>query len=114
MKEEIIDFDGMQVLYYIGTNAEDNFNVIGKGDPNDLWFHVNGISSCHVVMKHADMVDKKTTRMLIKKGALLCKQHTRKLASQKNVEIIYTQIKNVAKTPIAGCVMTKNTNTICV
>jgi predicted ribosome quality control (RQC) complex YloA/Tae2 family protein len=114
MKEEIIDFDGMQAVYYIGTSAEDNFNVISRGEPNDLWFHVNGVSSCHVVMKLDNMVDKKTTRTLIKKGALLCKQHTRKLASQKNVEIVYTQIKNITKTKVAGCVMTQNTKTICV
>jgi hypothetical protein len=57
-------------------------------------------------------IDKKELRYVIKTGALLCKNNTNKLKSIKNVEIIYTQIKNITKTDIDGCVLTQNVKTI--
>jgi len=53
-------------------------------------------------------------RYIIKVGALLCKNNTNKLKSVKNVEIVYTQIKNVTKTSVPGCVLTQNTKTVVV
>jgi len=43
---------------------------------------------------------------------ILCKSNTNKIKSIKNIEIIYTFIKNVTKTDVLGCVVTKNTKTI--
>ena len=106
MKEEIIEFGDVIVIYYIGTNAKDNFDVIDKGEPTDYWLHAKDCSSCHVVVKIPDKIEigKKLLRIIIKKGAMLCKQHTNKLTSQSDVEIIYTHVKNIQKTEIAGCV----------
>ena len=102
-----------EIIFYIGTNKDENFNVIDIGKPEDLWFHANNISSCHIVCEiPTDKIDKKDLKTIIKIGALLCKQNTNKLKSIKNVEIIYTQIKNVFKTDIKGCVTTSNTKSI--
>ena len=49
---------------------------------------------------------------VIKVGALLCKSNTNKIKSIKNIVIIYTFIKNIAKTATTGCVITQNTKTI--
>jgi len=49
---------------------------------------------------------------IIKVGALLCKNNTNKLKSIKNVEIMYTYIKNIVKTEVPGCVISQNTKTI--
>ena len=46
---------------------------------------------------------------IIKKGSLLCKQNTNKLYEEKNVEIIYTLIKNITKTDKVGSVIANNT-----
>ena len=92
------------VVYYIGTNAEDNFAVIDKGEPTDYWFHANDISSCHVVVSIPDDIDKKGLRTIIKRGALICKQNTNKLRTLNDVEIMYTKVKNVIKTDIPGLV----------
>ena len=51
-------------------------------------------------------------RYIITAGALLCKNNTNKLKSLKNIEIIYTQIKNITKTKIPGCVETQNVKTV--
>ena len=101
MKEETVYFDNIAIVYYIGTNAEDNFAVIDKGGPDDFWFHAKDVSSCHVVANLPDGIDKKR---FVKCGALLCKQNTNKLKNFDKVEIIYTTLNNVVKTDIPGLV----------
>ena len=107
MKTETVFIQGLkrEIVFHIGKNKEDNFEVIDNGKSKD-------ISSCHVVCELPEDIDKKDMRYIIKTGALLCKNNTAKLKSQKNVEVIYTQIQNVTKTKIPGCVLTENTKTI--
>jgi predicted ribosome quality control (RQC) complex YloA/Tae2 family protein len=114
MKQENVFIQPLkrEIIYYIGKNKDDNFKVIDAGKSDDLWFHAENESSSHIVCIVPDDIDKSDLKYIIKVGALLCKNNTNKLKSQKNVEIIYTQIKNVIKTAIAGCVQTTNTKTI--
>ena len=114
MKTENIYIDALkrEITFHIGKNQNENFEVIDKGKPTDLWFHAKHISSCHVVCEIPDNLSKKETRYIIKVGALLCKSNTNKIKGINNVEIIYVFIKNVIKTHIPGCVVTQNTKTI--
>jgi predicted ribosome quality control (RQC) complex YloA/Tae2 family protein len=102
------------VTFHIGKKQDDNFDVIDMVAGNDLWFHANNISSCHVVCEvpKDQNLSKKQMMYLVKIGALLCKNNTNKLKSVSNVEIIYTKIQNVTKTSVPGCVITKNTKMI--
>ena len=111
MKEQVVYFDNIvdDVIYYIGTNASDNFRVIDMGKPDDIWFHAKDLSSCHVVAQIPDYIDKQGIKTIIKRGVQLCKQNTNKLAIIENVDFIYTKIKNVMKTDVDGCVITKHT-----
>jgi predicted ribosome quality control (RQC) complex YloA/Tae2 family protein len=91
------------VTYHIGQNAKDNFAVIDSTESSlDIWFHSAEESSCHVVCLVPPDMDKKTIRLIIKQGALLCKINTPKLKCLKKTEIIYTEIENVKKTHIDG------------
>lgn len=114
MKTENIFIQALkrEISFYIGKNQSENFKVIDMGSEDDLWFHAKDESSCHVVCEIPDDIDKKELKYIIKTGALLCKNNTNKLKSITNVPIIYTQIKNIEKTNIAGCVITKNTKTV--
>jgi len=114
MRSENVFIQGLkrEIVFHIGKNKEENFEVIDNGKQDDIWFHAKDISSCHVVCELPENVDKKDLRYIIKAGALLCKNNTNKLRTLKNVEIIYTQIKNVTKTKVPGCVSTENTKTI--
>jgi predicted ribosome quality control (RQC) complex YloA/Tae2 family protein len=114
MKTENIFIEPLkkEIVYYIGKKKEENFQVIDKGTDSDLWFHAANESSCHVVCKVPDNIEKSDMHYLIKIGALLCKSNTNKLKSQKDVEFIYTYIKNVVKTEIEGCVQTSNVKII--
>lgn len=114
MKESTIYFDNVvdEVTYYIGTSAADNFAVIDKGGPDDYWFHASDCSSCHVVVNVPEHVDKRELKTIIKKGALLCKQNTSKLAKLQSVTVVYTKVKYITKTDVSGCVTMKNEKTI--
>jgi len=107
MKTENIYIQGLneEITFYIGQNKNENFDVIDKGDSDDLWFHGNDMSSCHVVAIIPKDLSKKEIKYIVKMGAFLCKKNTSKLSKQHDfVEIIYTQIKNIEKTNIPGCV----------
>jgi predicted ribosome quality control (RQC) complex YloA/Tae2 family protein len=110
MKTEILFLQGLniEITFYIGQNCNENFDVIDKGDKDDLWFHANECSSCHVVANIPKNISKNDKKYIIKAGALLCKNNTNKLKKNRNVEIVYTKIKNIEKTSIPGCVTIKN------
>jgi predicted ribosome quality control (RQC) complex YloA/Tae2 family protein len=94
------------VLFYIGTNANDNDQVILNGSPDDFWFHAAETSSCHVVAMMPDKYNKKEKHQIIKAGAALCKQHTTKLKKEKTTPFIFTKLRHVQRTSTAGLVKT--------
>lgn len=114
----------INIVYKIGTCAKNNFELIDEADPNDLWFHLNNESSCHVIacLKNItyttrddelpnfydinfDELEKKQKQQIVKQGALLCKQYSR-LKSAPKVEVTYTKVENICKTDIVGSVTT--------
>lgn len=111
--EKTIEFPQLQIEvdYVIGKSAAENFEIIDNAEDYHIWFHVKDNPSSHVIAKLEDDLKKKELRYIIKQGAILCKQHS-KLTNQKNVDIIYTQIKNITKTDIPGSVYTQNEKTI--
>jgi predicted ribosome quality control (RQC) complex YloA/Tae2 family protein len=101
------------IEYYIGENKHDNFEILDVSYDEDIWFHAKDESSCHVIAKIDHMrLDKKSLRQIIKQGCLLCKQYTNKLNGKKEVEFIYTERKNVAKTKVIGMVTHRNSKSL--
>ena len=97
----------IEVEFVIGKNAQDNFNIIDNAEPHHIWFHIEGQSSCHVIAKLEEPLDRKNVKYVIKQGAVLCKQHS-KQNNQKNVPIVYTNIENVTKSNTTGSVVIQN------
>lgn len=114
MKTENLFIQGLNkvIAFHIGQHKNDNFNVIDKGGQDDLWFHASCTSSCHVVAIIPENISKKEKKYIIKAGAHLCKRYTTKLSRENDVEIVYTELKNVEKTQTIGCVKIKNGKTI--
>lgn len=106
MKIETIFVQGLnkEITFMIGKDKDDNFAIIDESDMTDLWIHANGHSSCHVVCKIPLGSNKKELKYIIKMGAILCKKYTNKLKSLQNVEFVYSDVKNVQKTNVIGCV----------
>jgi predicted ribosome quality control (RQC) complex YloA/Tae2 family protein len=122
----------INVVYKIGKDAQNNFELIDAADNNDVWFHLKGVSSCHVIacLKNIqyttrddelpnfydinfDTLEKKEKQQIITQGALLCKQYS-KLKSAKNVDIVYAKIEDVHKTDVPGSVFTYKSKVIVV
>lgn len=115
MKIIEVYFDNLKIKikYYIGKNKQDNFNIIDVCNPNDIWFHINNHSSCHVIACIPDNIIDKDINCIVKTGGSLCKQNTNKYKLVKDkIEIMWTYLKNVKKTHIIGCVIAENINII--
>jgi len=97
-----------EIIYDVGESAEENFDILDDATGEDMWFHVQGFSSCHVIARIDGIeLDKKQLRQVITQGCMLCKQYSR-YAYMNNLVVIYTRVKNVRKTNIVGRVVTKD------
>lgn len=93
---EIIEND---IKYKLGRNAEENFEIIDEAkkiNSNYWWFHIENSPSGHCIV-YTEQLDK----AIIQYAGSLVKEYS-KLKNQKNVSIIYTQLKFVKKTKIIG------------
>jgi predicted ribosome quality control (RQC) complex YloA/Tae2 family protein len=99
------------ITYFIGSNAEDNWKIIDKSKLDDIWFHLSDYPSCHVIANLSKKYNKKDQKYIIKQGAILCKQNS-KFKSEKNIKIVYTNIKNIKKTDIVGSVNILKSSTL--
>jgi predicted ribosome quality control (RQC) complex YloA/Tae2 family protein len=104
-----IDSIKSDITFTIGGNAQENFDIIDASNPNDIWFHIDGFPSEHVIAGIPEGLDtdKKKMAKIATQGAVLCKQHS-KYASQKNLRIVYTRVNDLMKTEKIGCVIALN------
>jgi predicted ribosome quality control (RQC) complex YloA/Tae2 family protein len=100
-----IDAIRSDIEYWVGDNECENFDIIDRAKPIDLWFHVDRRSSCHViaVLPEENKYDKKQLHKIAIQGSVLCKQFSRYKA-EKNLAIMYTSIERVNKTEKVGAV----------
>lgn len=94
-----------ELIIHVGENANDNFRLIDISNKKDLWFHLKDVSSPHVVIhchKYA-FIDIETIRY----AGELCKQYS-KYSENEDIEVIYTEIRNIKKTEPIGSVITRN------
>jgi len=115
MKIETVFFPNcnLTIDYMVGLNAQDNFDIIDKGNPNDLWFHVTDLPSCHIIacISNEEKLSKKEIQTIIKRGAFICKKYS-KYTHVPKLEITYTKLMNIQKSKPVGTVITTNTKTI--
>tara|TARA_B100000282_G_C31714183_1_gene482676 strand:- start:892 stop:1239 length:348 start_codon:yes stop_codon:yes gene_type:complete len=97
------------ISFSIGKNAQNNIEILKNANNNDIWFHLDNQSSCYVIAHIPENVilNKKQKNKIITQGALLCKINS-KFKSNKNVDICYSEVKNVALTDIPGTVNVSN------
>ena len=114
MKTEILFIQplNLEVEFIIGRCQEENHKVIDLGLEDDIWFHANQISSCHVIAliskcenQNNIKFNKKDLRYIMKQGAILCKKYTNSAKNEKIFEVVYTELKYIEKTNIPGQVI---------
>lgn len=108
MKTHIIeDKVGIKYTVLIGRNAKENTLLVKNSDPWDIWFHLDDISSPHIVLKTDRDNDEVSKDVLIQVGRLF---EYYKKALPRRYRVIYTQVRNVTPTRVLGEVKTKCTN----
>jgi predicted ribosome quality control (RQC) complex YloA/Tae2 family protein len=110
MKQEIFEHKSIEYMIQIGQNKQDNFDIIDSAETSDIWFHVDGMSSCHVILKTYEKM-RNIPHQVLKRCAYLCKINS-KAKTLAKCNIHYTTIENVTKTTIIGQVQIKNVKTI--
>lgn len=104
---ENIEINNKIYEIYIGRNAIGNDYIIKLSHPESLWFHLNNISSAHIILESkGDDIPKR----YINQVALKLFEYKRSLP--KNVNAIYTKVKNVKLTNTYGTVIPRNTKLI--
>lgn len=111
MRQEIFEHKSQEYVFIIGRNKEDNFRIIDASVLTDIWFHVEGEPSCHVILQNTN--NNNIPKQVIKHGAYLCKINSKAAKSNKTV-IMYTFLKNVKKTDVIGQVLVSTYKTVCV
>ena len=110
MKEEIFECKSREYVIQIGENKSDNFDIIDQANITDIWFHVEGMPSCHIILK-TDEKMRDIPNQVIKRCAYLCKINS-KAKSLKICTISYTTIDNITKTNVLGQVEVKKYKTV--
>jgi len=106
-----IDDNIKDLNVYIGENAQDNWDIITRSKQNDIWFHLDGLSSPHVILEVADL--KTIPKQILIKCCNLCKEYS-KYKTLNKINVIYTEVKNISKSGTVGTVITKKTKKISV
>lgn len=109
MKKFNIECNGDTYVLTLGQNATENWNIIDNANTGDLWFHVDGIPSGHLII---ECISKKMNeskdypyKLCIDAGKI-CKTQS-KLKNEK-CKVVYTTIKNIKKGTDVGSVIIKN------
>jgi predicted ribosome quality control (RQC) complex YloA/Tae2 family protein len=89
---------------WIGENAKDNEKCIQLADEESLWFHLEDISSCHIILQTFGAAVNKSELQQI--GELFSEY---KGGLKKKYGVIYTEVKNVKLTKTRGTVIPSNT-----
>lgn len=61
MKTSSLFIQGLnrEITFYIGQKQSENFDIIDLGKDDDIWFHSNNMSSCHVLAILPENIQKK-------------------------------------------------------
>lgn len=102
----------IEYTIYIGENKHDNWNIIDNAEDNDLWFHVENLPSCHLILKCGE--NKKPCNKVLKRCAYLCKIYTNSAKSLRKCNITYTRVECIEKTCHVGEVIARDCKIISV
>jgi len=100
---KIIEKDG--TTYWVGRNAQDNWDIIKKAEQNWLWFHLDKFPSSHVI------ICKNVKEILendIQYACNLVKDYSK--YKFNNIGIVYCEIKNLTIGTEVGSVTFKSNN----
>ena len=110
-------FNDKEYRISVGKNKNHNFDLIDAAAATDLWFHVAGSPSAHVILDTQGEPRRAIPHAVLKHCARLCvnptKGHTghtgHKGHKGHTVAVVYTEIAKVEKTAVMGSVQVRGT-----
>ena len=89
--------------YYvnIGKSAKENWNLLDNSDPDDIWFHLEKVSSPYVILESKNT--EAIPHDIIYECAKLCKSHSKEKTLTSS-SIIYCSVANIKKAKAVGSV----------
>ena len=101
MKED----EFFNIKYYLGENAQDNFNLLDKYQNNFdfIWIHLNSFPSGYVIINinKSDLLNLDNSNDILLYGANLCKNNS-KYKNLKNIKILWTTLSKIKKSNKIG------------
>ncbi|KAM3332473.1 hypothetical protein ACQJBY_027959 [Aegilops geniculata] len=90
--------DAGDYTIYMGADKNENEELIKYGLPEDVWFHVDKVSSAHVYLRlnKGESIDT-ISEGLLEDCAQLVKAHSIQGNKMNNVEVVYTPWSNLKK-----------------
>ncbi|KAG0566590.1 hypothetical protein M758_7G069200 [Ceratodon purpureus] len=87
-------------VIYMGLDKHENEDLIKYGLPEDIWFHVDKLSSAHVYLRmHKGQTMEMITPELLEDCAQLVKANSIQGNKLNNLDVVYTPWFNLRKTP---------------
>ncbi|CAJ0931976.1 unnamed protein product, partial [Mesorhabditis belari] len=87
------------VLLYMGVDKFENEHLIKYGWPEDVWFHVDKLSSAHVYLRLPEgMTIDSIPELLVEDCVQLVKANSIEGNKLNNVDVVYTMWSNLHKT----------------
>eukprot|EP00088_Acartia_fossae_P048059 TRINITY_DN5230_c0_g1_i10.p1 TRINITY_DN5230_c0_g1~~TRINITY_DN5230_c0_g1_i10.p1 ORF type:complete len:152 (-),score=25.48 TRINITY_DN5230_c0_g1_i10:194-649(-) len=87
------------VTLFMGRDKYENEDLIKWGWPEDVWFHVDKVSSAHVYLRlNEDQTIESIPKTLIEDAAQLVKQNSIEGCKMNDVDVVYTMWSNLHKT----------------
>lgn len=93
------EVDGREYELYMGRDKMENEDLLKYAFPEDVWFHVDKLSSAHVYLrlKVGEKVDD-IPKQLVEECCQLVKANSIAGCKLNNVDIVYTPYPNLKKT----------------
>ncbi len=86
-------------VMYMGADKYENEDLIRYGIPEDLWFHVDDMSSAHVYLRlRTDQKLEDVSSETIEECGQLVKANSIEGCKLREVTVIYTRWRNLQKT----------------
>ncbi len=96
--------DTSNMVYRIGENAIDNWNLLEQVSGDDIFFHLSKLPSCYVIMETGG---KCLSIDMYETGAYMCRGYT-KYKNLRNIVVDYCKCSNVEKGENVGEVIYKS------
>lgn len=86
-----------ELIFTVGKNAQDNWNLVENADPTDIWIHLHDHPSAHVIIENTKDIEFKH----IEYGCSLCKEHS-KFKNGRKMKFSVSSIKDIKKGKAVG------------